>query len=143
PHPSHILTRLMKLPLLIATSLLLSGAAWACELCAIYSASNARGESHSGITFNVTEQFVSQNTLQLKGDEIEHFPPLTDAYLNTSWTHIVPGYNFNPRLGINLSVPYLYREYRRVEIPSTGGIVNEKGNEDGVGDIALIARFAP
>ena len=133
----------MKLRLLIAASLLLSGAAQACELCAIYSASSARGESHSGLTFNVTEQFVSQNTLQRKGDEIEHFPPLTDAYLNTSWTHIVPGYNFNPRLGINLSVPYMYRDFHRVEIPSTGGIIDEKGHEDGIGDIALIARFAP
>lgn len=132
----------MKLPLLIAAVLLLFRGAEACELCAIYSASSARGESHSGITLNITEQYVSQTTLQLRSEEVENFPPLTDAYLNTSWTHLVPGYNFHPRFGINLSVPIIHRDFRRVEIPSTGGLINESGTESGIGDIALIGRVA-
>lgn len=133
----------MKHFLLFAVVLLWSRMAFACELCAIYSAASARGESSKGFSFNVTEQYVSQNTTQLEGEELEGFPFLTQAYLNTSWTHFVPGYNFSPRLGINLSVPYIYREFHRVEIPSTGGVIDEKGNEDGIGDLALIARFAP
>ena len=132
----------MKRILLVLMALVLSRPAFGCELCAIYSATSARGESTSGFTFNVTEQYVSQNTLQLQGDELD-LAPLDSAYLNTSWTHFVPGYNFTPRFGINVSVPYIYRDFRRVEIPTTGGIINEKGNEHGIGDMSLIARFAP
>ena len=131
----------MKLALPILTCVLLLRIAEGCELCAIYSASSARGESHSGFRFNLTEQYVSQNTLQLDGEELR-FPVFEDAFLNTSWTHFVPGYNFSPRFGINLSIPYVYREFRRVEIPSTGGFIDERGNEDGIGDAALIGRFA-
>jgi len=133
----------MKLPLLVVMSLLYGGVACACELCAIYSASSARGESHSGFTFNISEQYVPQSTLQLEGEEIDGLGALNDAYLNTSWTHFVPGYNFSPRFGINLSVPYIYRDFRRVEVPTTGGLINERGHENGIGDIALIGRFAP
>ena len=39
----------------------------ACELCAIYSASNARGESASGFLFTVAEQFTSFGNLQFEG----------------------------------------------------------------------------
>ena len=132
----------MKLLPLITTGLLLFRIADGCELCAIYSASSARGESHRGFTINVSEQFVSQNTTQLEGEELEGVPFLTEASLNTSWTHIVPGYNFNPRIGLNLSIPYIYREFRRVEIPTTGGLIDERGTEHGIGDIALIGRLA-
>lgn len=132
----------MKLLLLFGVALFATGAS-ACELCAIYSASSARGESSSGFSFNVTEQYVSQNTTQIEGEELVGFPFLSDAYLNTSWTHFVPGYNFTPQFGINVSVPYVYREFRRTEFPTTGGIIDEEGNEDGIGDMALIARFAP
>ncbi|HTD87428.1 MAG TPA: hypothetical protein VK850_12695 [Candidatus Binatia bacterium] len=132
----------MKRLLLLLMGVLLSRTGFGCELCAIYSASSARGESKSGFTFNLTEQYVSQNTLQQQGDEL-HLPPLNSAYLHTSWTHFVPGYNFNPRLGVNVSIPYIYRDFRRVEFPSTGGVVDEKGNEQGLGDVSLIARFAP
>ena len=132
----------MKLLPLLLIVVLSFRTAFACELCAIYSASSARGESHSGFNFNISEQYVSQNTLQQKGDEL-HLPPLNDAYLNTSWTHFVPGYNFHPRLGINVSIPYIHRDFRRVEIPTTGGLIDDEGTEHGLGDVALIARFAP
>ena len=132
----------MQRILLVLMAVLLSRPAFGCELCAIYAASSARGESKSGFTFNVTEQYVSQDTLQQQGDEL-NVPPLDSAYLHTSWTHFVPGYNFSPRFGINVSIPYVYRDFRRVEIPTTGGIVDEKSHEQGIGDLSLIARFAP
>ena len=132
----------MKLALPVLISVSLFRAAEGCELCAIYSASSARGESHSGFTFNVSEQYVSQGTLQLDGDEVDGLAPLDSAYLRTSWTHFVPGYNFTERFGLNLSVPYIYRDFRRVDIPTTGGLIDERGSESGIGDIALIARLA-
>lgn len=130
---------------LLFCALLLSGAiAFGCELCAIYSASSARGESSQGFSFTITEQYVSQNTTQIEGEEAPSVPPITDAYLNTSWTHFVPAFNFSPRLGINLSIPYIHRKFYRAEIPSTGGaIIEERGHEQGLGDLALIARFSP
>lgn len=133
-----------RLLVLIGACLLSLSGAPACELCAIYSASSARGEGSKGFSFTVTEQFVSQNTTQRKGEELDSFPPITDAYLNTWWTHLVPGYSFTPRIGLNLSIPYIYRKFYRAEIASDGsGIIQEKGHEHGLGDIALIGRFSP
>lgn len=131
----------MKQTLLLLMAMLLSRAAFGCELCAIYSASSARGESKSGFTFNVTEQYVTQGTLQQQGEEL-NLAPMDSAFLNTSWTHFVPGYNLSPRFGINVSIPHIYRSFRRVEIPTTGGLIDERGNEHGIGDMSLIARFA-
>src|SRR5439155_22977622 len=40
----------------------------ACELCAIYRATNARGESSSGFLLTLSEQFVHYGTLQHEGE---------------------------------------------------------------------------
>src|SRR5262245_24490839 len=132
----------MKLLVAFAFFVLFGGNAFACELCAIYSAASARVEAR-GFIFNVSELFIVQTTTQIQGDELEGFPFLSEAYLNTWWTHFVPGYNISPRMGINVSIPYIYRDFRRTEFLTTGGIIDEHGSESGIGDVSLIGRFAP
>jgi len=115
----------------------------ACELCAIYSASNASGDSSSGFNVNIAELFVMQNTLQFQGEKFDLNPFLNNSYLNSWTTHLVPGYNFSSRFGISASLPYIYRTFRRVEFTSTGGFIDEEATESGIGDASLILRWAP
>src|SRR6266849_5253737 len=118
----------------------------ACELCAIYSADSARSEFIRGLTFTVAEMFVSSHTLQAEGGPFSTVPPFDDflhsAYLDSSITHLVPGYNFSRRFGVSLNMPLEYLRFHRVELTSTGGIVDEAGSVSGLGDIALIGRLS-
>ena len=127
------LTAIPILALLVA-----AGALPACDLCAIYSASSSR----AGFLFNVSEQFVPFRNTQLDGEEVHVAHP---DYVDSSITHLVPGYNFSPRVGVGLSIPVVYRSFRRTDLHySTTAppvLMNEKGHESGLGDVALIGRW--
>jgi hypothetical protein len=113
---------------------------FACELCAIYSADNSQGGLNSGFRFTLAEQYVSAGTLQAEGEPFSTIPFLSQAHLNSSYTHLVPEYNFSPRFGMALNVPVIHRDFTRTEILSTGGNVRETGTLWGLGDVALIGR---
>lgn len=104
-----------------------------CDLCAVYNASAARGESGAGFHVTLAEQFARSGTLQHNGDEVsDPFHQFRDSWI----TSVIPGYNFNERFGVSLNVPYIYRSFRRVE-----DSVVERGTESGLGDISLLGRF--
>src|ERR1041385_3491782 len=81
----------------------------ACELCAIYSADSARGSLGSGFLFTVAEQYVSAHTLQALGEPFTTVPFLSRAYVDNSYTHLVPGYNFSSRVGLRLNAPIVHQ----------------------------------
>lgn len=121
---------------MLCVALGLKGAsALACDLCAVYSASNARGENNSGFLFSVAQQYIAADDLRLNGQSISVPNP---EYLDSSITHLVPGYNFSPNFGVSLNVPYIYRWYRLYNL--TGA---EQGTVSGFGDMSLIARWSP
>jgi hypothetical protein len=115
----------------------------ACDLCAIYGANDARGESSQGLLFTVAELFVPFRTLQFEGEEVVSANP---DFLDRSITHLVPGYNFSKRFGVGLNVPLVYQSFQRSDVryALNGADVffTERGSESGLGDIALIGRFA-
>lgn len=114
----------------------------ACELCAIYSADSARGQSDRGFVFTISEQFVESGQIQFDGEDID-FPG--GDHLTSSITHLVPTWNFSSRFGLSLNVPVVYRSYRQTELrrfPGGGqAIVTDTGSEFGLGDLALIGRL--
>jgi hypothetical protein len=113
-----------------------------CELCAIYSANNSRDDSGSGFTLTLSEQYVSQHNLQLDGKSITGFPFYNSAFLDSSYSHIVPSYNFCSRIGLSLNAPIIHREFHRTQQASPSGqIYDEMGSLTGLGDVALIARL--
>ena len=131
----------MKLITILALgSLLSTGVMPACDLCAIYN--SARGESSAGFVLSLSEQFVPFRTTQLDGEEVNVAHP---DYVDSSITHLVPGYNFSSRVGVSLSVPVVYRSFRRTDLRySTTGppvLMTEQGDESGLGDIGLIGRW--
>ena len=139
PQPHTALAALLRL---IIAVLFGTATLSACELCAIYNASNARAESTSGFTFSVAEQFTRFRTELFDDQEITRANP---DFLDSSITHLVPGYNFSPQFGISLNVPMVYRSFQRTDLrfSLTGPPVlfTERGSELDLGDIALIGRW--
>lgn len=105
----------------------------ACDLCAIYAASESRSELGHGVFAGVAEQFTHFGTLQEDGKEV---PNRDDQFLDSSITQLLLGYNFTERFGVQLNVPLIYRSFRRSE----GGTI-EEGTESGLGDLSLLAHF--
>jgi len=114
----------------------------ACDLCAIYSADNAREQRASGFFVTLSEAFIPYHTVQLNGEELEG--PGMD-YRDSSITHIVPGYNITRRLGVSLNVPLVYNNFKRTDIryslTEPAFIRTEQDDEFGLGDMSLVGRF--
>jgi len=108
-------------------------AVMACDLCAVYNASAARGESSAGFHIAVAEQFTHSGTLQDNGEEISD--PV-GQFRDSSITSLILGYNLHPRFGLGLNLPYIHRSFRRAE-----GFEIEEGTESGLGDMSLLGRF--
>jgi len=107
--------------------------AMACDLCAIYAANQAHGDIGSGPFAGVAEQYTRFGTVQIDGR------PVSDPsgqYMDSTISQVFAGYNITPRIGLQFTVPMIYRSYKRPD--GAGGI--EHGTEAGIGDVALLAN---
>jgi hypothetical protein len=107
-----------------------------CDLCAIYSASLARGEIGRGPFFGVAEQFTYFGTVQVDGHEV---PNPSGQYMASSISQVFAGYNFNEQIGLQFNLPVIYRSFKRPD--GMGGI--DSGTESGIGDVSLLGTFVP
>ena len=108
----------------------------ACDLCAIYSAAQARGEMGKGWHGSIAHQFTHQGTLQQDGVKV---PNAEGQKLDSAITQLAVGYNFASNFGLQLNLPFIHRAYERTTF--TG--VNETGSVSGLGDAALVANWSP
>jgi len=117
-------------------------AARSCDLCAIYSADSAQGQRHSGWAMTVSEAFISYRTILFNDHELS---PNDPDFRDSSVTHLVPGYNFTKRLGLNLNIPLVYHHFQRTDLryslTDPPVLEQEHGSEFGLGDVSLIARW--
>src|SRR2546422_8959228 len=102
------------------------GRTLACDLCAIYSASSARGEIGTGPFAGVAEQFTHFGTVQVDGTKVAD---PSGQYLDSAISQLFFGYNLNARIGLQFNVPVIYRSFKRPD--SMGGI--DRGAESGQG----------
>lgn len=100
----------------------------ACDLCSVYSASEANG-SGKGYFAGVASQFTEFGTLQSDGSEISGNGEYIDSFI----TQIFGGCNFNKFIGVQLNVPLIYRAY---------GDNSHDNSVGGIGDISLVANVA-
>jgi hypothetical protein len=114
-------------------ALCVPGLAIGCDVCAIYSATEHR-ESRTGWLLGVGEQYSRFATLKDGGEEIEN----PGERLHSSITQLLFGYNMTSRFGVQLNVPIITRDYRRLE---DGVLTN--GDESGVGDLSLLGIVRP
>src|SRR6266404_1317869 len=108
----------------------------ACDLCAIYAASQARGEIGRGAFAGVAEQFTHFGTVQVDGHEVSN---PSGQYLDISISQVFAGYNLNERFGLQFNLPVIYRSFKLPD--GEGGI--ERGTESGIGDVSLLGTFVP
>jgi len=106
--------------------------AGACDLCSVYTAGMARGET-SGWFTGASEQFTRYDELRDEGHRIEED---SGQYLDSSITQLFVGYGVTDRLTLQLNVPYIHRSFKRPE-----GGVNEKGTVSGIGDVTALAQY--
>jgi hypothetical protein len=119
---------------LASTVLLLSlNQALACDSCAIYSATEAMGESTTGFFAGLAEQYTDFDTTQINGHEV---PNVASQHLDSFITQAVLGYNITPRFSVQANIPYVYRSFRRPE-----GFLIDKDTEQGFGDASLVGKF--
>ncbi len=110
----------------------------ACDLCAVYNKETVPGESTSGFSFGIAQQFIPYRTVQLNDQKL---PPsvLDDLFVDSSMTHLVPTWNFTDRFGVSANLPIVHKHFKRLQLTSAG-IASESGTEAGIGDLALIGR---
>jgi hypothetical protein len=116
---------------IVRLALLLAAArsALACDLCAIYSAVEAQGQSGQGFVGGFAEQFTYFHTFQSDGRNATN---PDGEYLNSLISQLFVGYNFNDRIGVQFSLPVIYRTYGKVETSAS---------EAGIGDASLVGNL--
>jgi hypothetical protein len=103
----------------------------ACDICSIYSATEAR--VGKGFYAGVAEQFTHFGTLQENGHEVSNE---TGQHLDSSNTQLFGGYNFNDRFGLQFTMPFIYRSFQRPE-----GFATDRGTVSGIGDVSLTGKY--
>lgn len=104
----------------------------ACDLCSVYTAGMARGET-SGWFAGMSEQFTRYDELRDEGHRLHDD---SGQYLDSSITQLFVGYGVTDKLSLQLNVPYIYRRFKRPE-----GDAIEKGTVSGLGDISAVAQY--
>lgn len=97
----------------------------ACDLCAVYAATEAQGGGGQGLFGGVAGQFTYFNTLQADGHDVANEG---NQYIKSSVSQVFAGYNFNDRIGVQFNLPIIYRSY---------GYGSARGSESGIGDASL------
>jgi len=105
----------------------------ACDLCAVYTATEMQ-EGRTGFRLAVAEQYTYFGTLRSDGEKVGN----PGERINSSTTQLIAGYNFHEIFGLQLSLPVIVRDYRRIEDER---LVD--GDESGIGDLTLIAQVTP
>jgi len=106
----------------------------ACDLCAIYTGTIMRAD-RTGAWIGIAEQYTHYGNLKEDGDDIAN---PDDEWMRSSITQIVGGYTFASWIGVQVSVPLISREYRRLE----DGVAT-RGDEGGLGDLSVLLRLVP
>jgi hypothetical protein len=101
----------------------------ACDLCAIYAATEAQGGSGKGFFGGIAEQYTYFNTFQVDGRDV---PNVGNQYINSSVSQVFAGYNISDRIGLQFNLPMIYRSY---------GYMDQRGSESGIGDVSLLGNF--
>jgi hypothetical protein len=119
----------MRKLLVGAAVLFLARGASACDICAVYTAVEAK-EARPGLFAGVFEQWSDFGTLQQDGDEVDNE---AGEDLRSSITQVYVGYQLSHRFGVQVTAPYIDRSFRRA-----AGHAVERGSESGLGDLVIM-----
>lgn len=108
--------------------LLCASRGMACDMCAVYAATEAQGGTGARLYGGIAEQFTYFNTLQSNGHTVAN----DGEYIDSLVSQIFVGYNVNERFGVQFNLPVIYRAYGS----TTGG----NHSEGGIGDVSLLGN---
>ena len=129
---------------LAAALLLGTPAARACDVCAVYTATQMR-EERTGLLVGLGEQATRYST---RLPDPAGGTRDVGERLNSFITQILVGYDFHPKFRLQVNVPIIARDYHRlrnrrlVDDQIRDGVMT-KGNVSGFGDVALLALWRP
>ena len=123
----------MKFYVCAVLSVAVARSSSACDLCAVYSVTQAHGEIGKGFSAGVAKQFTHFGTLQDSGAEVAND---TGQSLDSSISQLFAGYNFSEWFGVQFNLPLIYRSFKRPD-----GFAIERGTESGIGDVSLVAHW--
>ena len=103
----------------------------ACDICAVYTATE-QGESRIGPRAGLAVQYTHYGTLRENGDRV---PNPEHQSLDSVITQVLLGYQVTPRIGLQLNLPLITRQFVRIQ---DGRRV--RGNVSGPGDLSLLAH---
>jgi hypothetical protein len=118
-----------KILVAAATASLLARGAMACDICAVYTAMEAK-EAKPGLFAGVFEQWSDFGTLRLDGRRVGND---SGEDLRSSITQFYVGYQLNRRFGVQVTAPHVDRAFRRIE-----GDETVRGSESGLGDAVVM-----
>jgi hypothetical protein len=105
---------------------------YACDPCAVFSHRRAErgGEAdfHTGLSY----RFIHYESNR----RAEGFESLPGQHLESNIWQVYSSYRFTDDVGLQLNIPVLYKDYRRV----VNGVV-EKGSESGIGDLSVLLNY--
>ncbi len=107
-------------------------AVFACETCALYSASRLQNLEAGAVSILINEQFSS---FEKTADESTRNGDFTRSY---STTQLIAAYDIDERFGVQLNLPIVGREFDKVENFRTNS-----STEGGIGDIAVLGSVVP
>lgn len=129
----------------IAAALLLGvSAARACDVCAVYTATQMR-EERTGLLVGLAEQATRYST---RLPDPAGGTRDAGERLNSFITQVLVGYDFHPKFRVQVNVPIIARDYHRlrnrrlVDDQIRDGVMT-KGNVSGFGDVALLGLWRP
>lgn len=117
----------------IAILLAMRVESFACDICAVYVATEAQGLSRKGLYAGVAEQFTRFGALRSDGSEV---PNPTGQGLSSSITQVMAGFSFIPRFGVQATIPLIRHSFKRPE-----GFQIDRGAESGLGDVSLLGKL--
>ncbi|MFN2375759.1 MAG: hypothetical protein ABR538_04430 [Candidatus Binatia bacterium] len=130
------LCAVVALPFAMATMSVMSAAPAraGCDLCAIYTGALLQRD-RTGIFLGLSEQYTDFSTIREGTSEVAN---PGQEWMGSSTTQVMAGYAFTPWMGLQLNLPLIHREYRRLE---EGMPV--RGDVGGLGDLSVVGRFTP
>ena len=103
----------------------------ACDICALHN-STVLDPPRPGLSLHVTEQYTSFNTYKKTGGT--SLP--VDEWLQSSITNVVVGYGFVKPFRVELTVPFINREFYRLKDQAI-----DRDDVSGLGDMTVVGRF--
>lgn len=116
----------------MAAVLVAPAAGRACDMCAVYLATEGQ-VTRTGFRLGVATQYTAFHALQDAGRSA---PNPDGEFVESTITQFVVGYVPVPRAGVQVNIPFIYRGFRRA---TAAGPVN--GHVTGAGDVALVGHL--